>query len=161
MTGAHIYGREHIIMILPSLRHWRIRPPEDMFFSASISLKLRELENTKTSTITMRRDRKVMAVSEDMPCVASMLSNSVLNKQQGGHQSHKTKVHMYKIISATSSPLVVIEAVFFFFYRNMQYNIERGAYHTYKHSGECIIITSGWVRSHLWGSRANIQNCRN
>lgn len=56
-----------------------------------------------------------MAVSEDMPCVASMLSNSVLNKQQGGHQSHKTKVHMYKIISATSSPLVVIEAVFFFF----------------------------------------------
>jgi len=48
-----------------------------MFFSASISLKFRELANTSTSTMAMRRDRKVTAVSEDIPCVASMFSNSV------------------------------------------------------------------------------------
>ncbi|TNN87413.1 hypothetical protein EYF80_002614 [Liparis tanakae] len=40
-------------------RNWAcLLPPEDMFFSASISLKLRELENTNTSTMTMRRDKK-------------------------------------------------------------------------------------------------------
>lgn len=39
-----------------------------------------------------------MAVSEDMPCVASMLSSSVLRKQQGGHQSRKTEVHMFHIV---------------------------------------------------------------
>lgn len=80
------YKHEHITMISPSLRHWRIRPPEDMFFSASISLKLRELENTNVSTITMRRERKVMAISEDMPWVASMLFNSALQKQKRRHQ---------------------------------------------------------------------------
>lgn len=61
----------------PRRRHCLINPPEDMFFSASISLKLRELANTSTSTMAMRRDRKVTAVSEDMPCVASMFSKSV------------------------------------------------------------------------------------
>lgn len=54
-----------------------MRPPEDMFFSASISLKLSELANTSTSTMAISRDRKVTAVSDDMPCVASMFSSSV------------------------------------------------------------------------------------
>lgn len=65
---------------LPSLRHCRIKPPEDMFFSASISLKFRELANTSTSTIAINRLRKVTAVSADMPCVTSMFSNSVFKK---------------------------------------------------------------------------------
>lgn len=65
---------------LPSLRHCLINPPEDMFFSASISLKFRELANTRTSTIAMRRLRNVTAVSADMPCVTSMFSNSVFKK---------------------------------------------------------------------------------
>lgn len=65
---------------LPSLRHCLISPPEDMFFSASISLKLRELANTRTSTIAMRRLRNVTAVSADMPCVTSMFSNSVFKR---------------------------------------------------------------------------------
>lgn len=38
----------------------------------------------------MRRDRKVMAVSEDMPCVASMLSNSVLHKEDTRHIKQKS-----------------------------------------------------------------------
>lgn len=66
----------------PRRRHCLIRPPDDMFFSASISLKLRELANTKTSTMAMRRDRKVTAVSEDMPCVASMFSSSVWEREE-------------------------------------------------------------------------------
>lgn len=35
-----------------------------------------------------------MAVSEDMPCVASMFSNSVLHKQQGRHKLDQTKVEI-------------------------------------------------------------------
>lgn len=65
---------------LPSLRHCLINPPEDIFFSASISLKFRELANTRTSTIAMRRLRNVTAVSADMPCVTSMFSSSVFKK---------------------------------------------------------------------------------
>ncbi len=61
----------------PSLRHCRISPPEDMFFSASISLKLSELAKTSTSTMAISRVRKITAVSDDMPCVASMPSISV------------------------------------------------------------------------------------
>lgn len=56
-----------------------------MFFSASISLKLRELANTSTSTMAMRRERKVTAVSEDIPCVASMFSNSVCERGKTPH----------------------------------------------------------------------------
>lgn len=92
-VSVYTLGSRHKVVISPSLRHWRIRPPEDMFFSASISLKLRELENTNTSTITMRRDRKVMAVSEDMPCVASMLSNSVFVKDGEGGQKCTQMIH--------------------------------------------------------------------
>ena len=66
----------------PRRRHCLINPPDDMFFSASISLKLSELANTRTSTMAMRRDRKVTAVSEDMPCVASMFSNSVWERRE-------------------------------------------------------------------------------
>lgn len=69
-----------VLVYLPSLRHCLINPPEDMFFSASISLKFRELANTRTSTIAMRRLRNVTAVSADMPCVTSMFSNSVFKK---------------------------------------------------------------------------------
>lgn len=64
-----------------------------MFFSASISLKLRELANTKTSTMAMRRDRKVTAVSEDMPCVASMFSSSVLEREENHTDTHLLVSH--------------------------------------------------------------------
>lgn len=67
----------HSVQHPPRRRHCLIRPPDDMFFSASISLKFSELAKTSTSTMAMRRDRKVTAVSEDMPCVASMFSSSV------------------------------------------------------------------------------------
>ncbi len=67
----------HTHIHTPSLRHCRISPPEDMFFSASISLKLSELAKTSTSTMAISRVRKITAVSDDMPCVASMPSISV------------------------------------------------------------------------------------
>ncbi|KAA8586863.1 hypothetical protein FQN60_000699 [Etheostoma spectabile] len=47
-------------------RHCLISPPDDMFFSASISLKLRELANTSTSTMAMRRDRKAYEAAVDL-----------------------------------------------------------------------------------------------
>lgn len=68
----------------PSRRHCRIRPPEDMFFSASISLKFRELAKTSTSTMAISRLRKVTAVSADMPCVTSMFSSSVFKEKVEG-----------------------------------------------------------------------------
>lgn len=80
-------------MNTPRRRHCLIRPPDDMFFSASISLKLRELANTKTSTMAIRRDRNVTAVSEDMPCVASMFSNSVLGREENHKDTHLLVIH--------------------------------------------------------------------
>lgn len=68
-----------------------------MFFSASISLKLRELANTKTSTMAIRRDRNVTAVSEDMPCVASMFSNSVLEREENRTNAQLPVIHEKRI----------------------------------------------------------------
>lgn len=38
--------------------------------------------------MAMRRDRKVTAVSEDMPCVASMFSSSVLEREENHTDTH-------------------------------------------------------------------------
>lgn len=61
---------------IPRRRHWRRIPPDDMFFSASISVKLRELAKMRTSTRLMRRCRKVMEASTVKPCEGSMFSSS-------------------------------------------------------------------------------------
>ena len=62
--------------MLPSRRHCRRMPPDDMFFSASISVKLRELAKISTSTRLTRRCRKVTEASTLRPCEGSMLSSS-------------------------------------------------------------------------------------
>ena len=61
---------------LPRRRHCRRRPPDDMFFSASISVKLRELAKMSTSTRLMRRCRKVTEASSVRPWEGSMFSSS-------------------------------------------------------------------------------------
>lgn len=52
---------------IPRRRHWRRMPPDDMFFSASISVKLRELAKMRTSTRLMRRCKKVTEASTARP----------------------------------------------------------------------------------------------
>ena len=51
-------------------------PPEDMFFSASRSAKLRLEAKTRTSAIMTRRCRNVIATSIGIPCVGSSTSSS-------------------------------------------------------------------------------------
>lgn len=81
-----------------SLRHSLISPPEDAFFSASISLKLRDLANTSTSTMAMRHERKEIAASDNMPWVASMFASSVegavaADRRQDPSTSYKGVIH--------------------------------------------------------------------
>lgn len=52
---------------IPRRRHCRRMPPDDMFFSASISVKLRELAKMRTSTRLMRRCKKVTEASTARP----------------------------------------------------------------------------------------------
>lgn len=72
-------GMEEKREVLPYVPRRRLClriPPEDMFFSASISVKLREEAKIRTSTRLMRRCRKVTDASTDRPWDGSMFSRS-------------------------------------------------------------------------------------
>lgn len=77
LSNKHIEKKEHSFgRRLPRRRHCRRTPPDDMFFSASISAKLRELAKMRTSTRLMRRCRKVTEASNARPWEGSMFSSS-------------------------------------------------------------------------------------
>ena len=73
--GGGERGRE-VLPYVPRRRLCLRIPPEDMFFSASISVKLREEAKIRTSTRLMRRCRKVTEASTDRPWDGSMFSRS-------------------------------------------------------------------------------------
>lgn len=91
-----------------------------MFFSASISVKLRELAKMRTSTRLMRRCRKVMEASTVSPCEGSMFSSSCWQEKRqtiirmcmfGVSCFHicKAKVVSKQPIERTALPLTVEE----------------------------------------------------
>lgn len=61
---------------LPSRRHCRRIPPDDIFFSASISVNPRELANISTSTRLISLCKNVTEVSTERPWVGSIFSSS-------------------------------------------------------------------------------------
>lgn len=69
------------MMSLPNRRHCRKMPPDDIFFSASISVKPNELAKIRTSTRLIALWRNVIAVSIERPWVGSIFSSSCWNKK--------------------------------------------------------------------------------
>lgn len=74
---------------VPRRRHCRRMPPDDMFFSASISAKLRELAKMRTSSRLMSRCKKVTEASTAKPWDGSMFSSSCWGQRgENVHRDH-------------------------------------------------------------------------
>ena len=80
-------------------------PPEDMFFSASRSAKLRLEAKTRTSAIMTRRCRNVIATSIGMPCVGSSTSSSFCKFLLGMSQMQWQQITEAVVHGAWSNPL--------------------------------------------------------
>lgn len=74
---------------IPRRRHCRRMPPDDMFFSASISVKLSELAKIRTSTRLTRRCKKVTEASTDKPWEGSMFSSSCWKSREKEEKIYK------------------------------------------------------------------------
>lgn len=105
---------------LPRRRHCLRIPPEDMFFSASISVKLSELAKISTSTRLISLCKNISDASTAKPWDGSMFSNSCCKTCNHHHHYCNCSLHHehYLQLNLLNALMVTFIITFTFHYHS-------------------------------------------